>query len=328
MDLDISLIVPHRNHTHLLPRLLDSVLAQQGVALEVVLVDDCSDAPCDVLVDAYRTRGLYLTLLRADHRIYTREARLRGIRAAQAPVLAFADADDALVGTETLARNLRLMRDHSADLLHFRSYFASEEKGFERYFVLADPFALRLSGRDIFEHALQADIHGTSVLWNKLFRKSVFEECLGVADASRVRRYAEDILLMSLYYMHARRYVGSHEVGYAYYYEPKHRKDGAERAVYAWYLREELLPHMASSGFSDAAQKRFNDCLAHYLSLCVGRFALALDDEEDGISDATVQDMLEVADANTLIKALLLGSRINADKIVKAAHVLRTGHVA
>ena len=327
MDLDISLIIPHRNHTQFLPRLLDSVLAQKGVSLEVILVDDYSDEACDALVDAYRARGLRLVFLPSNRRIYTREARLRGLRAAQASVVAFADADDALVGKEVLAHNLHRMREHNADLLHFRSYFASEKKDFESYFTLADPFALRLTGKDILTQALQADIHGTSVLWNKLFLKSVFEEFLDIAEASRVRRYAEDILLMYLYYMHAQRYISSHEVGYAYYYEPKHHKDGIERAIYAWYLLEELLPHMAVLGFSPALQERFRDCLIHYLSLCVGRFALALDNEGNAISDAPIESMLRYADTNTLIKVLLLSSRVNAEKIVKATHVLRTGHV-
>ena len=68
--------------------------------------------------------------------------------------------------------------------------------------------------------------------------------------------------------------------------------------------------------------------MEHYLSLCVGRLAMALG-RQDGndISDATLQSLLEHTDKDTLLKVLLLGSRLNAEKIVSATRLLRTGRV-
>ncbi len=170
MQPELSLIIPNRNHADKLPRLLDSVLAQKGVSLELVIVDDCSDQPYGELVEGCRSRGLNITLLGHDQRLYTKNARLAGIRAAKAPVIAFADADDALVGTETLSTHLKLMRDQHADVVHFRSFISDESGGFRRYFHTADPFAEKLTGRtEIFEHFLDADIYGTSAIWNKFF---------------------------------------------------------------------------------------------------------------------------------------------------------------
>ena len=94
MECDLSLIVPNRNHAHKLPRLLDSVLAQQGVRVEVVIVDDASDAPYGELLDGYRSQGLRISLVQSEQRLYTKNARLAGIRAAQASIVAFADADE------------------------------------------------------------------------------------------------------------------------------------------------------------------------------------------------------------------------------------------
>ena len=93
MKCDISLIVPNRNHAHKLPRLLDSVLAQQGARVEVVIVDDDSDEPYGELLDGYRSQGLRINFVQGEKRLYTKNARLAGIRAAQAPIVAFADAD-------------------------------------------------------------------------------------------------------------------------------------------------------------------------------------------------------------------------------------------
>ena len=326
MECDISLIVPNRNHAHKLPRLLDSVLAQQGVRIEVVIVDDDSDEPYNELLDGYRSQGLHINFVRGEKRLYTKNARLAGIYAAQAPIVAFADADDALVGTQTLARHWQRMIVEKAQVLHFRSYIAAPNGTLERYFHVADPFAERLEGVDIFAHFLKNDIHGTSAIWNKLFHKHIFLQFIDHAIQSSVLRYVEDLYLNSLYLMHAQSYIGSHEVGYAYSYVEKDRIDATERAVYTYAMRNELLPYMEGLGFCEDLRAQYAAYLEHYLSLCVGRLAMALG-RQDGndISDATLQSLLEHTDKDTLLKVLLLGCRLNAEKIVSATRLLRTG---
>lgn len=328
MECDLSLIVPNRNHARKLPRLLDSVLAQQGVRVEVVIVDDASDAPYGELLDGYRAQGLRVNLVQSEQRLYTKNARLAGIRAAQASIVAFADADDALVGTQTLALHWRRMVVENAQVLHFRSYIAAPDGTLARYFHVADPFADHLEGPDIFTHFLINDIHGTSAVWNKLFRKDVFLQFMDHAMQSTVLRYVEDLYLNSLYLMHAQSYIGSHEVGYAYSYVEKDRVDATERAVYTYAMRHELLPYMERLGIGEDTRAQYAAYLDHYLSLCVGRLAMAIG-REDGndISDATLKSLLEHTDKDTLLKVLLLGSRLNAEKIVSATRLLRTGRV-
>lgn len=328
MTCDLSLIVPNRNHACKLPRLLDSVLAQQDVRIEVVLVDDCSDEPYGELLDGYRSKGLRVNLVQSEKRLYTKNARLAGIRAAQASIVAFADADDALVGTQTLALHWRRMVAENAQVLHFRSYIAAPDGTFARYFHVADPFAERLEGADIFTHFLKNDIHGTSAVWNKLFRKDVFLLFMDHAMQSSVLRYVEDLYLNSLYFMHAQRYIGSHELGYAYSYVEKDRIDATERAIYTYAMRKELLPYIERLNLCEDIRTQYAEYLDHYLSLCVGRLAMAIG-REDGndISDATLQSLLAHTDKDTLIKVLLLGSRLNAEKIVSATRLLRTGRV-
>ena len=328
MECDLSLIVPNRNHARKLPRLLDSVLAQQGVCVEVVIVDDASDAPYGELLDGYRAQGLRVNLVQSEERLYTKNARLAGIRAAQASIVAFADADDALVGTHTLALHWRRMVVENAQVLHFRSYIAAPDGSLARYFHVADPFAEYLEGADIFTHFLKNDIHGTSAVWNKLFRKDLFLQFMDHAMQSTVLRYVEDLYLNSLYLMHAQSYIGSHETGYAYSYVEKDRVDAAERAVYTYAMRNELLPYMERLGIGENTRAQYAAYLDHYLSLCVGRLAMAIG-REDGndISDATLQSLLEHTDKDTLLKVLLLGSRLNAEKIVSATRLLRTGRV-
>lgn len=328
MTCDLSLIVPNRNHARKLPRLLDSVLAQQDVRVEVVLVDDCSDEPYGELLDGYSSKGLRVNLVQSEKRLYTKNARLAGIRAAQASIVAFADADDALVGTQTLALHWRRMVAENAQVLHFRSCIAAPDGTFARYFHVADPFAEHLEDSDIFTHFLKNDIHGTSAVWNKLFRKEIFLLFMDHAMQSPVLRYVEDLYLNSLYLMHAKKYIGSHELGYAYSYVEKDRIDATERAIYTYAMRKELLPYSERLNLCEDIRTQYAEYLDHYLSLCVGRLAMAVG-REDGndISDATLQSLLAHTDKDTLIKVLLLGSRLNAEKIVSATRLLRTGRV-
>lgn len=198
MSPDVSIIVPLRNQADTLPRLFASLAAQRSIALEIVIVDDLSDKSFDDVLDAWRGRGLDIVLCRPGRRLYTKDARLEGIRAARAPLIAFCDANDALVGEEVLARHVQRMRTEDADLLHFRVYIANADGSLQRYVYVADPFADRLSGRDIFTAYMKTDIHGSCVLWNKLYRRDVFMQFADYAAQSRVKRYVEDIYLTSL----------------------------------------------------------------------------------------------------------------------------------
>ncbi len=323
MQPTISIIVPNHNHKHCLPVLFDSILAQRGVDLEVVVVDDCSEESCGDLLDAYRAKGLNVRALYNNRRVYTKEARLLGIEGAAGRIIAFADADDTLKGDDTLARHVAMFDEAGADVLHFRAAFTDNIGNFKRYFHMGDPFAEILEGRDIFTKYLKTDIHGT-VLWNKLYSKDLCLSVCETAHSSKVLRFVEDLYLTALFLMNAKKYVGSDLVGYGYYWWEKDRADTVERAVYTYFIREELVPYVRAKGFDEALAADYGWFLEHYLSLCTGRLSVAVGKEEgDAISDATVASLLEFTDAATLIKVLLLGNRINAEKIVRSSRLLR-----
>jgi glycosyltransferase involved in cell wall biosynthesis len=91
MTPDVSVVVPTFNRAHLLPESLDSLLAQDGVALEVVVVDDGSTDDTAALL-----RGWQDPRLRYVPRPHAgiAAARNAGIAAAVAPYVAFHDSDD------------------------------------------------------------------------------------------------------------------------------------------------------------------------------------------------------------------------------------------
>lgn len=88
----ISVIIPAYNAAPTIERALDSVLAQDYDALDIIVVDDCStDATAAV---AARYAGCGVRLVRLDPGRGAAGARNAGIDAARGDLVAFLDADD------------------------------------------------------------------------------------------------------------------------------------------------------------------------------------------------------------------------------------------
>ncbi len=90
----VSAIIPTRNRAHLLPRAIDSVLAQEGLGtqfdLEVTVVDDASSDSTAEVVGRYPA----VRYIRLETQHGAAAARNAGIRAGTGRYVAFADDDD------------------------------------------------------------------------------------------------------------------------------------------------------------------------------------------------------------------------------------------
>jgi glycosyltransferase involved in cell wall biosynthesis len=88
---DVSVVLPTYNRAHLLGDSLRSLLAQEGVSLEVVVVDDGSTDGTRAMLDALEDPRLRIV---ARPHEGSAAARNAGIAAARAPFIAFHDSDD------------------------------------------------------------------------------------------------------------------------------------------------------------------------------------------------------------------------------------------
>lgn len=105
----VSIVLPTYNRAHLLPRAMDSIVAQSFNDWEILLVDDGSTDTTDQVVNAYsRDLGDRLRFLRQSHTGCC-AARNRGIDAARGEFVAFLDSDDEFLPNK-LARQLELFR--------------------------------------------------------------------------------------------------------------------------------------------------------------------------------------------------------------------------
>jgi glycosyltransferase involved in cell wall biosynthesis len=88
----VTVVVPTRNRLALLHTTLRSVLAQRGVELEVVIVDDGSSSEQASAIHGLRNDSV--RVLRHDRSVGVAAARNAGVREARAPWIAFCDDDD------------------------------------------------------------------------------------------------------------------------------------------------------------------------------------------------------------------------------------------
>jgi Glycosyltransferases involved in cell wall biogenesis len=317
----VSIVIPCRNSAASLPRLFESILRQSFKDLEVIVVDDASEHIDRDIFEGFRSRGLAVTLFASPTRLYTKNARMTGVRKAKGNIIAFADADDALWG-DALGRNVALFERCNADVVQFRTVCTDTSGNFTGFFPWGDPIAPHLSGRGVFSAYVGNGTKGHT-LWNKLYSRKLWLELTDIAEASRVLRYPEDAYLASLYMFHARKYIGSEEIGYAYAMMDKRKKESAERSVYHCILLRELLPYFATRGCPEEDLVLFAAHMTELICIYAGRLSLACC-SQGGADLSPCRAAIEQFGIRELIKAVLVGARVNANRARKTALSLTT----
>jgi len=88
---EVSVVVPAHNRADLLPGAVRSVLGQEGVELELIVVDDASTDDTPRVLESF---GDAIRVVRPERNVERGAARNLGARQAKAPILAFLDSDD------------------------------------------------------------------------------------------------------------------------------------------------------------------------------------------------------------------------------------------
>lgn len=91
--INISVILPTHNRAALLPRAVDSVLAQTYREFELIIVDDASTDNTQAVLEAYRDDPR-VRILRCETNLGGSGARNHGIAHARGAYIAFQDSDD------------------------------------------------------------------------------------------------------------------------------------------------------------------------------------------------------------------------------------------
>ena len=189
MDGKISIIIPCYNVSPWLPRCLDSILVQTYGDIEIIVVNDGSKDATAAVIDAYAAKDHRIKAIHKENGGVT-SARLRGVAEATGEWIGFVDGDD-YIEPQMYEHLLKNALKYTADISHcgYRMVFPNRVDYYYNTGRLVQQD--RASG-------LNDLIRGQFVepgLWNKLYRRELFEPLL---KENRMRldiRINEDLLM-------------------------------------------------------------------------------------------------------------------------------------
>lgn len=186
----ISVIIPAYNIAEFLPRCLNSLLAQTHKELEIIVVNDGSSDTTAAVIDDYASRHPQITALHKQNGGVT-SARLAGINAATGEYIGFVDGDD-FAEPDMFERMLCNALEYNADISHcgYRMVFPD---GRVDYYYNKGLIILQNT-----QSGLADLISGEFVepgLWNKLFKKELFEKASLGTVLDRSIKINEDLLM-------------------------------------------------------------------------------------------------------------------------------------
>ena len=124
--IDISVIIPVYNTEKYLQRCVDSVIGQQGVTIEIILVDDGSTDASPKICDDYAARYSFITALHIQNS-GPATAKNEGSKVAKGNYIALTDSDDKME-PQMLYKMVTAGYNHDADIICC-NYKQIDEKG-------------------------------------------------------------------------------------------------------------------------------------------------------------------------------------------------------
>ena len=167
----VSIIIPVYKVEKYLEKCIESILKQSYQDLEVILIDDGSPDECGKICDSYAERDKRIHVIHKENGGVAR-ARNDGLNIATGDYISFIDSDD-WIAEDAYERMVRCIRQYKADCV-IGGCVTVKEKGGELKFP-KNRFSYReecVPAEDVMKNLL---LHASAV-WNRLFRKEVFEE--------------------------------------------------------------------------------------------------------------------------------------------------------
>lgn len=166
MNRSISVIVPVYNVASYLPQCVDSILAQDYEALEVILIDDGATDRSGEICDQYAQKDRRVRVIHQENS-GAAAAKNAGLRTASGDFLSFVDSDDYLE-PNTYGYLARMLLDTGADVVQgsFREVYRNRT---EAQMISDDTL-------EEYEYLLRfPKDFSCALLWNKLYRREIFD---------------------------------------------------------------------------------------------------------------------------------------------------------
>lgn len=166
----ISVIIPVYQVEEYLPECLDSVLGQTYHNLDIILIDDGSPDGCGQICDDYAARDARIRVIHKQNEGVAR-ARNDGIEAARGAYISFLDSDD-WIAEDAYERLYQGMQQYHADCVVGGCVNVVDRAG-----RLTPCRRRRKASTECLDtaRAMERVLLRGSAVWNRLFRRSVFE---------------------------------------------------------------------------------------------------------------------------------------------------------
>lgn len=204
----ISIIVPVYNVESYLKQCIDSILAQSYKNLEIILVDDGSTDRSGQICDQYAEKDSRIHVVHKANGGLS-SARNAGLKICHGDYLGFVDSDD-YIAPEMYKVLLDNLFREDADISACEFYWTypdhAEASGNEKaYFI----FSGKEAAKSLFVHSKTLSVSVKRVVWNKLYRRSVFFPEKGDNIIFPEKKFGEDNYVTPMVLYHARRVVYS-----------------------------------------------------------------------------------------------------------------------
>lgn len=167
----ISVIVPIYRVESYLKECIDSIIHQTYSMLEIILVDDGSDDACPHICDDYRKQDSRIQVIHKENGGLS-DARNAGLESATGDYICFIDSDDVVHPNfiQTLYENLTSTNSDMA-ICHYEKVYEIPQ-----VMEISSQYAIKIyTQREILDALYGRDSLSIIVAWNKLYRKSIWD---------------------------------------------------------------------------------------------------------------------------------------------------------
>lgn len=263
----ISIIVPAYNIEKYLPRCLDSILNQSYTNIEIVLVDDGSTDRTGKIADEYQLKYPQKVVCLHLKNGGVLRARLTGITAASGEWIGFVDGDDE-IEVDMYERLINNAYIYGADISHC-GYQTIVNNG-ERIHYFYNTGRTVVQDRATGIKDLLAGSFVEPGLWNKIFKRSLFDSLQERHILVEPIRINEDLLMNYLLFKQAERLVYEDFCPYHY----MSRNTSATRMQFKDYkvldpikVRKFIFDDVEKENRDVACQKYLLCCMHAYIAL-------------------------------------------------------------
>jgi len=193
----LSVIVPCYNVEKYLDKCISSIVSQTYINLEILLIDDGSTDNSGMICDAWQERDKRIQVIHKQNE-GSSYARKTGVEHVTADYITFVDADDWIDEDMYLNMMTALISTHS-DIAQCGFCYAFEDGSIKRR-----SFENRNGSFEIFDRMksvslILEDKEWGSYMWNKIFKKHLFEHI----EFPKGRALFEDLAIVHILFHHA-----------------------------------------------------------------------------------------------------------------------------